>query len=109
MFLCLHSEGSDCVHFDSMSLGFSEVRRLSTVSSVTEPTFVLTTEWVWFWEDEYGKWIQYASIKEKHRLSSITSEDLEKKYQEDQSPVVKFTAGQQSYELSFRGNTHQHS
>eukprot|EP00063_Salmo_salar_P034036 XP_014008871.1 PREDICTED: poly [ADP-ribose] polymerase 12-like [Salmo salar] len=101
----IHSEGSDCVHFDSMSLGFSEVRRLSTVSSVTEPTFVLTTEWVWFWEDEYGKWIQYASIKEKHRLSSITSEDLEKKYQEDQSPVVKFTAGQQSYELSFRDMT----
>lgn len=42
-----------------------------------------------------------------HRLSSITSEDLEKRYQEDQSAVVKFTAGQQSYELSFRGNTFQ--
>uniref|UniRef100_A0A4W5LQP6 Poly (ADP-ribose) polymerase family, member 12a n=1 Tax=Hucho hucho TaxID=62062 RepID=A0A4W5LQP6_9TELE len=55
-------EGSDCVHFESMSRGFSEVRRLATVSSVTEPTFVLTTEWVWFWEDEYGKWVQYASI-----------------------------------------------
>ncbi|CAB1345972.1 unnamed protein product [Coregonus sp. 'balchen'] len=39
-----------------------------------------------------------------HRLSSITSEDLEKRYQEDQSAVVKFTAGQQSYELSFRDN-----
>uniref|UniRef100_A0A674B1K8 Protein mono-ADP-ribosyltransferase PARP12-like n=1 Tax=Salmo trutta TaxID=8032 RepID=A0A674B1K8_SALTR len=102
----IHSEGSDCVHFDSMSLGFSEVRRLSTVSSVTEPTFVLTTEWAWFWEDEYGKWVQYASIVSgKHRLSSITSEDLEKRYQEDQSAVVKFTAGQQSYELSFRDMT----
>ncbi|XP_070296478.1 mucin-6 [Salvelinus sp. IW2-2015] len=85
-----------------MSLGFSEVHRPSTVSSVTEPMCVLTTEWAWFWEDEYGKWVQYASIKEMHRLSSITSEDLEKRFQEDQSAVVKFTAGQQSYELSFR-------
>ncbi|XP_029598094.1 mucin-2 isoform X2 [Salmo trutta] len=66
---------------------------------------VLTTEWAWFWEHEYGKWVQYASIKEKHRFSSITSEDLEKRYQEDQSAVVKFTAGQQSYELSFRDMT----
>ncbi|XP_014008938.2 protein mono-ADP-ribosyltransferase PARP12 [Salmo salar] len=101
----IHSEGSGRVHFDSMSRGLWEVRRLSTVSSVTKPTYVLTTEWVWFWVDEYGKWIQYASIKEMHRLSSITSEDLEKKYQEDQSAVVKFTAGQQSYELSFRDMT----
>ncbi|XP_055761738.1 mucin-2-like isoform X2 [Salvelinus fontinalis] len=88
-----------------MSLGFSEVHRPSTVSSVTEPICVLTTEWAWFWEDEYGKWVQYASIKEMHRLSSITSEDLEKRFQEDQSAVVKFTAGQQSYELSFRDMT----
>ncbi|XP_036800718.1 protein mono-ADP-ribosyltransferase PARP12 isoform X2 [Oncorhynchus mykiss] len=101
----IHSEGAERVRFDSMSRGLWDVRRLSTVSSVTKPTYVLTTEWVWFWEDEYGKWIQYASIKEMHRLSSITSEDLEKRFQEDQSAVVKFTAGQQSYELSFRDMT----
>eukprot|EP00063_Salmo_salar_P088909 XP_014063744.1 PREDICTED: poly [ADP-ribose] polymerase 12-like isoform X1 [Salmo salar] len=101
----IHSEGSERVRFNSMSRGLWEVRRLSTVSSVTQPTYVLTTEWAWFWEDEYGKWVQYASIKEMHRLSSITSEDLEKRYQEDQSAVVKFTAGQQSYELSFRDMT----
>ncbi|XP_055761737.1 mucin-2-like isoform X1 [Salvelinus fontinalis] len=105
IFLWLPSEGSKCVHFEAMSLGFSEVHRPSTVSSVTEPICVLTTEWAWFWEDEYGKWVQYASIKEMHRLSSITSEDLEKRFQEDQSAVVKFTAGQQSYELSFRDMT----
>ncbi|XP_055762053.1 protein mono-ADP-ribosyltransferase PARP12-like isoform X2 [Salvelinus fontinalis] len=101
----IHSEGAERVRFDSMSRGLWDVRRLSTVSSVTKPTYVLTTEWVWFWEDEYGKWVQYASIKEMHRLSSITSEDLEKRFQEDQSAVVKFTAGQQSYELSFRDMT----
>ncbi|XP_045061046.1 mucin-2-like [Coregonus clupeaformis] len=101
----IHSDGSECVHFDSMTRGFSEVHRLSTVSSVTQPTYILTTEWAWFWEDEYGQWVQYASIKEMHRLSSITSEYIEKRYQEDQSAVVKFTAGQQSYELSFRDMT----
>ncbi|XP_024229795.2 uncharacterized protein LOC112215006 [Oncorhynchus tshawytscha] len=101
----IHSEGSERVRFDSMSHGLRDVRRLSTVSSVTQPTYVLTTEWVWFWEDEYGKWVQYASIKEMHSLSSITSEDLEKRFQEDQSAVVKFTAGQQSYELCFRDMT----
>ncbi|XP_038852417.1 mucin-2-like [Salvelinus namaycush] len=101
----IHSEGSERVQFNSMSRGLWEVRRLSTVSSVTQPTYVLTTEWAWFWEDEYGKWVQYASVKEMHRLSSITSEDLEKRYQEDQSAVVKFVAGQQSYELSFRDMT----
>uniref|UniRef100_A0A4W5NSM0 WWE domain-containing protein n=1 Tax=Hucho hucho TaxID=62062 RepID=A0A4W5NSM0_9TELE len=85
-----------------MSHGFSEVHHPSTLPSVTQPIYVLTTEWAWFWENEYGKWVQYASIKEMHRLSSITSEDLEKRYQEDQSAVVKFTAGQQSYELSLR-------
>ncbi|CAB1345985.1 unnamed protein product, partial [Coregonus sp. 'balchen'] len=92
-----------------MTRGFSEVHRLSSVSSVTQPTYVLTTEWAWFWEDEYGQWVQYASIKEMHRLSSITSEDLEKRYQEDQSAVVKFTAGQQSYELSFRDLTQKNT
>ncbi|XP_055793420.1 mucin-2-like isoform X2 [Salvelinus fontinalis] len=105
----IHSEGSERVQFNSMSRGLWEVRRLSTVSSVTQPTYVLTTEWAWFWEDEYGKWVQYASIKEMHRLSSITSEDLEKRYQEDQSAVVKFTAGQQSYELSFRDMTQKNN
>ncbi|XP_045062876.1 protein mono-ADP-ribosyltransferase PARP12-like [Coregonus clupeaformis] len=105
----IHSDGSDRVRFDSMTRGFSEVHRLSTVSSVTQPTYVLTTEWAWFWEDEYSQWVQYASIKEMHRLSSITSEDLEKRYQEDQSAVVKFTAGQQSYELSFRDLTQKNT
>ncbi|KAL0962926.1 hypothetical protein UPYG_G00347220 [Umbra pygmaea] len=101
----MHSEGSMRVHFDSMTCGLDEVRRLSTASSVLQPTFLLTTEWAWFWENEYGQWVKYASIKEMHRLSSITSEALEKKYQEDSSAVVKFTAGQQSYELSFRDMT----
>uniref|UniRef100_A0A8C8AI52 Poly(ADP-ribose) polymerase family member 12 n=1 Tax=Otus sunia TaxID=257818 RepID=A0A8C8AI52_9STRI len=37
------------------------VRRLSTASSVTKPPhFILTTEWIWYWKDEYGLWREYG-------------------------------------------------
>nr|XP_015208474.1 PREDICTED: poly [ADP-ribose] polymerase 12-like [Lepisosteus oculatus] len=98
----LYSSGLDRVCFDTMTKGSAKVRRLSTVSSVTQPSFVLTTEWAWYWEDESGNWIQYASSDGIHGASSITSEDLEKKYLEDKNGVVEFTAGRQTYELSFQ-------
>ncbi|MFT7799192.1 poly ADP-ribose polymerase 12-like [Arapaima gigas] len=37
-----------------------------------------------------------------HCMSSITSEDLEQRYHEDNNAVVSFTIGQQTYELSFK-------
>uniref|UniRef100_A0A667WS67 C3H1-type domain-containing protein n=1 Tax=Myripristis murdjan TaxID=586833 RepID=A0A667WS67_9TELE len=49
------------VYFDTMTRGSSSVRRLSTASSVLHPNFVLTTEWLWYWEDESGNWNLYAS------------------------------------------------
>ncbi|XP_036376010.1 protein mono-ADP-ribosyltransferase PARP12-like isoform X2 [Megalops cyprinoides] len=100
-----YSGGSPPVHFDTMTRGSAQVRRLSTVSSVVQPTFILTTEWAWYWQDEYGNWIQYASLEGQHRLSSITGEDLEKKYQEDCNAVVEFAAGSQTYKLSFQDMT----
>lgn len=45
-----------------MMHGLHRVRRLSTVSSVIEPSFSHTTKWVWYWENEYNKWIPYGSI-----------------------------------------------
>uniref|UniRef100_A0A8C9Z492 Poly [ADP-ribose] polymerase n=1 Tax=Sander lucioperca TaxID=283035 RepID=A0A8C9Z492_SANLU len=48
------------VHFDTMTRGSNKVRRLSTTNSLLEPTFIHTTEWVWYWEDEFGKWNMYA-------------------------------------------------
>lgn len=60
------SRGVEPVCFDTMTRGLRRVRRLSTVSSVLQPNFILTTEWAWFWEDEFGNWIQYASaVREK--------------------------------------------
>ncbi|KAJ8373853.1 hypothetical protein SKAU_G00044330 [Synaphobranchus kaupii] len=98
----VYSQGAPPVHFDAMTCGSAEVRRLSTVSSVLQPTFVLTTEWAWYWRDEYDNWIQYSSLEGQHRLSSITSEDLERKYQENSSAVLEFTAGSQAYKLFFQ-------
>ncbi|XP_042566000.1 protein mono-ADP-ribosyltransferase PARP12-like [Clupea harengus] len=92
----------DPVCFDTMTCGPHEVRRLSTAPSVLMPDFILTTEWLWYWEDEYGKWVPYSSIKEMHRMSSVYSSDLEKRYQEDNNAVVLFTAGKEHYELSFK-------
>ncbi|KAJ8249677.1 hypothetical protein COCON_G00228930, partial [Conger conger] len=97
----VYSRGVQPVYFDTMTRGPTQVRRLSTVSSVVQPTFVLTTTWAWFWQDEHNNWIQYCSVKGQHRLSSITSEDLERKYQEDSRAVMEFTAGAQTYKLSF--------
>ncbi|XP_065129429.1 protein mono-ADP-ribosyltransferase PARP12-like [Paramisgurnus dabryanus] len=106
----IYSSGAEPVCFEEMILGLDEVRRLSTAPSVLFPSFILTTTWVWYWRDEYNQWIQYASVKEMHRLSSVSSEDLEKKYQEylqlknpsDQDAVVKFKAGNRFYELNFK-------
>ncbi|RXN08119.1 poly [ADP-ribose] polymerase 12-like protein [Labeo rohita] len=95
------SSGINPVHFDMMSQGCYSVRRLSTVPSVLQPTFILTTEWIWYWEDEFGNWIQYATADGGHHLSSISSAELEQKYQADNNAVVEFTAGSQTYELSF--------
>ncbi|XP_020346581.1 protein mono-ADP-ribosyltransferase PARP12 [Oncorhynchus kisutch] len=96
-----YSRGVQPVCFDTMTCGLNKARRLSTVSSVLQPIFILTTEWAWFWEDEFGNWIQYASAISGHRAATITSEDLEKRFQEDNKAVMEFTAGSQTYELSF--------
>ncbi|KAG1932541.1 protein mono-ADP-ribosyltransferase PARP12 [Pimephales promelas] len=98
----IYSSGINQIYFDTMTQGPHSVRRLSTVSSVVQPTFILTTEWLWYWEDENGNWIPYATVDGGHSLSSISSAELEQKYQADSSAVVEFTAGSQSYTLSFQ-------
>lgn len=63
-FDCAFTEGlfvpfSIC--FRDMCCEFQKVRRLSTASSVTKPPhFILTTEWIWYWNDEYGMWQEYG-------------------------------------------------
>ena len=49
------------LNFDTMKFGATRARRLSTASSVTKPPhFILTTNWVWYWTDEFGSWQEYG-------------------------------------------------
>uniref|UniRef100_A0A667WID1 Poly (ADP-ribose) polymerase family, member 12b n=1 Tax=Myripristis murdjan TaxID=586833 RepID=A0A667WID1_9TELE len=92
------------VYFDTMTRGSSSVRRLSTASSVLHPNFVLTTEWLWYWEDESGNWNLYASA-----VTRISSAELEQKYLNDDKGTMEFTAGSQKYSLSFQGKPRTNS
>ncbi|KAM6984745.1 protein mono-ADP-ribosyltransferase PARP12 [Aplochiton taeniatus] len=96
-----YSRGGQPVCFDTMTCGLFKARRLSTISAVLQPNFVLTTEWAWYWEDEFGKWNQYATFTGTQKVASITSSELEESFQNDKKATVDFTAGSQSYEISF--------
>uniref|UniRef100_A0A087XTA4 Si:ch73-252i11.1 n=1 Tax=Poecilia formosa TaxID=48698 RepID=A0A087XTA4_POEFO len=112
--LCVCSSGSPPVHFDTMTRGGNKVRRLTTVNSLVEPTFIHTTEWLWYWQDEFGKWNLYGSDSVSEvsmsvnliqsaggKSSDIRSETLEQKFLDNESEV-EFSAGSQSYSLSFQ-------
>ncbi|XP_039890935.1 protein mono-ADP-ribosyltransferase PARP12 isoform X4 [Simochromis diagramma] len=97
-----YSSTSPAVHFDTMTCGSNKVRRLSTENSVIEPTFIHTTEWLWYWQDEFGKWNTYSADTSGHKAADINSTKLEEKFLANDKDVVEFTAGSQSYSLSFQ-------
>ncbi|KAF1372522.1 hypothetical protein PFLUV_G00266380 [Perca fluviatilis] len=97
-----YSDSTPPVHFDTMTRGLNKVRRLSTTNSLLEPTFIHTTEWVWYWEDEFGKWNMYASTAGGCKVADVDSPTLEQKFLDNDKDVVEFTAGSQSYSLSFQ-------
>lgn len=46
-----------------MTYGGAQVRRLSTSSSVSKPPhYILTTEWIWYWKDESGIWLEFGHV-----------------------------------------------
>ncbi|NWV85732.1 PAR12 polymerase, partial [Dasyornis broadbenti] len=90
------------IDFDNMYCGFGKVRRLSTASSVTKPPhFILTTEWIWYWKDEYDMWQKYGKQDDLHAAATVSSDDLEKAYLTKSSPRLNFKAGRHQYELNF--------
>uniref|UniRef100_A0A3P9CRG0 Poly [ADP-ribose] polymerase 12 n=1 Tax=Maylandia zebra TaxID=106582 RepID=A0A3P9CRG0_9CICH len=95
-----YSSTSPAVHFDTMTFGQNKVRRLSTENSVIKPTFIHTTEWLWYWQD--GSWNMFASAIGGHEAADINSAKLEEKFLANDKDVVEFTAGSQSYSLSFQ-------
>ncbi|CAM4580876.1 unnamed protein product [Leuciscus chuanchicus] len=104
--LCITQSSSghhQVVDFMSMTCGVSEVRRLSTASSVTKPPhFILTTEWIWFWRNDKGGWTEYGKGEDSKLVASITSEDLEKHYLADSEKEISFTSENHQYILKLK-------
>ncbi|KAJ8249865.1 hypothetical protein COCON_G00230810 [Conger conger] len=96
------SKGISKVDFLTMTSGGSRVQRLSTVSSVTKPPhFILTTNWLWHWQGERGKWFEFGSEGDGD-APSITSQTLENVYLADTDREIPFTTGGQHYVLHFK-------
>ncbi|XP_042323210.1 protein mono-ADP-ribosyltransferase PARP12-like [Sceloporus undulatus] len=105
-FTC-NSAGKDSkslvIDFSSMTCGSAKLRRLSTASSVTKaPHYILTTDWIWYWKDEYDIWNEYGIQDADHAAATVSSYDLEKAYQSEASPTLKFTAGRHEYVIDFK-------
>ncbi|XP_039563899.1 zinc finger CCCH-type antiviral protein 1-like isoform X3 [Passer montanus] len=90
------------INFQTMTCSSSLVRRLSTPSSVTKPTFLLTTQWIWYWKNNQNEWIEYGEQEEGNSTTSPSSAVIENLYQADPCAIVPFQAGQHQYELNFK-------
>ncbi|XP_068459100.1 protein mono-ADP-ribosyltransferase PARP12 [Clinocottus analis] len=101
-FLSLQSSGSHFADFMTMTYGGSPVRRLSTASSVSKPPhFILTTEWIWYWKDDSGIWMEFG--QNDGEPTSVTSKTLENVYLADRDTEIPFCAGKHQYILHFKG------
>lgn len=50
----------------------SLVRRLSTASCASKPPhFILTTEWLWYWKENTGKWVEFGQVSVLHSEGAI--------------------------------------
>ncbi|XP_067855737.1 protein mono-ADP-ribosyltransferase PARP12-like isoform X2 [Heptranchias perlo] len=91
------SSGPTCINFETMTCESHQVRRLSTPSSVTKPPhYILTTEWLWYMKNAFGKWTEYGSQDQVH----VTSADLENVYLANSSDEVLI--GEFNERLSFK-------
>ncbi|XP_009581411.1 PREDICTED: poly [ADP-ribose] polymerase 12-like, partial [Fulmarus glacialis] len=90
------------INFQTMTCRSYSLRRLSTPSSVTKPTFVLTTQWIWYWKNDQGQWIEYGEQGEGDSVKSPSSDIIENLYLADPDATISFQAGLQHYQLSFK-------
>uniref|UniRef100_A0A672FGT6 Poly (ADP-ribose) polymerase family, member 12a n=1 Tax=Salarias fasciatus TaxID=181472 RepID=A0A672FGT6_SALFA len=78
------------------------VRRLSTTSSVSKPPhFILTTQWVWYWKDDGGAWLEFGQ-DDGGGAAAIASQTLENVYLADRDTEIPFSAGKHQYVLYFK-------
>nr|XP_040018846.1 protein mono-ADP-ribosyltransferase PARP12 [Gasterosteus aculeatus aculeatus] len=104
-FLSLQSsESPPTTDFVTMTHGGSPVRRLSTASSVSKPPhFILTTQWLWYWKDDIGQWLEFGQNGADGQPASVTCETLENVYLADRDTEVPFGMGKHQYVLHFKG------
>ncbi|KFZ50217.1 Poly [ADP-ribose] polymerase 12, partial [Podiceps cristatus] len=93
------------INFQTMKCGPSSLRRLSTPSSVTKPTFVLTTQWIWYWKNDQGQWIEYGEQGEGVGMNSPSSAVIENLYLAEPDATIPFQAGFHHYQLNFKEMT----
>ncbi|NXA27140.1 PAR12 polymerase, partial [Ibidorhyncha struthersii] len=93
------------INFQTMTCRSSSVRRLSTPSSVTKPTFVLTTQWIWYWKNDRGQWIEYGEQGEGSSVNAPSSAIIENLYLADPDATIPFQAGLHNYQLNFKEMT----
>ncbi|KAM3832885.1 protein mono-ADP-ribosyltransferase PARP12-like isoform 2-T2 [Vipera latastei] len=63
---------------------------------------IVRVEFIWYWLDENGKWIEYGQKDSEHCVASISSSELEVTFLTDYRGVVFFQAGTQLYSLNFQ-------
>ncbi|KAM4748713.1 protein mono-ADP-ribosyltransferase PARP12-like [Rhinophrynus dorsalis] len=91
------------INFDTMTYKSFKVRRLSTPSSASKlPYFILTTDWFWYWKDEYNRWIEYGKEENLHKAAELSSDDVEKAYLSDRGATLQFKVGTEAYELRLK-------
>uniref|UniRef100_A0A8B9ERQ0 Poly [ADP-ribose] polymerase 12 n=1 Tax=Anser cygnoides TaxID=8845 RepID=A0A8B9ERQ0_ANSCY len=101
----MNSTADKNINFQTMTCSSSLLRRLSTPSSVTQPMFVLTTKWIWYWQNDQGQWIEYGEQGEGDVVNSPSSDILENLYLADPDAIVPFQAGLYGYQLNFKEMT----
>uniref|UniRef100_A0A672FEZ4 Poly (ADP-ribose) polymerase family, member 12a n=1 Tax=Salarias fasciatus TaxID=181472 RepID=A0A672FEZ4_SALFA len=90
------------VDFMTMTYKGIPVRRLSTASSVSKPPhFILTTQWVWYWKDDGGAWLEFGQ-DDGGGAAAIASQTLENVYLADRDTEIPFSAGKHQYVLYFK-------
>ncbi|XP_023568636.1 zinc finger CCCH-type antiviral protein 1 isoform X2 [Octodon degus] len=98
------SVGNYTIDFQKMTCGSRPIRRISTPSSGTNRTdSAFTTKWIWYWQNELGKWVPYGEGSNNQPGSDVDSSYLESFFQSCPKGVIPFQAGIRNYELSFQG------
>ncbi|XP_074681747.1 protein mono-ADP-ribosyltransferase PARP12-like isoform X1 [Strix aluco] len=90
------------IDFQRMTCGSSSLRRLSTPSSVSKPTLTFTTQWIWYWKNNQGQWVEYGEEGEDDSMNSPSSAVIENLYLADPDAIIPFQAGLYYYELNFK-------